>query len=123
MAMSFHLFEDMMATCSWRTSSSTQCAPTADNVAVEEFVGPVESLLSLLSWFDADCEKIRLVTCSKHAMYVAILIEFRGVFRWVCGLFLLIAFTVIAILTLSGMLTVALLAPLCLWISPFGCHA
>ena len=75
-----------------------------DDEAVEEFVGQVESLSSLLSWLDADC-----AWCIQG-----------------CRLFLLIAcsiFLVIAVLSLSGTLTVALMAPLCLWTSPVGCHA
>ena len=57
-----------------RNRSIDHVSPFDNDPAVEECVEPVKNLWSLLSWLDADCsEKIRLVTCSKHAMYMAIL--------------------------------------------------
>ena len=56
-----------------RSIDHVSVSPFDDHPAVEEIVEPVENLWSLLSWLDADREQIRLVTCSKHAMYVAIL--------------------------------------------------
>ena len=61
----------MESKCRNRSIDHVSVYLVVDDVAVEEFVGPVESLRSLLSWLDADCEQIRLVTCSKHAMYAS----------------------------------------------------
>ena len=42
--------------CRNRSIDHVSVSLVVDDVAVEEFVGPVESLWSLLSWLDADCE-------------------------------------------------------------------